>query len=96
MDVYAEKGSGIDTPVGLSLDDLSVGQVLDDSNELFFRDGDINQEDLTNDAVGVWARHALLPLQPHRQPRRRPLLAPGRSGGPRRLLADLRRPRSHC
>ncbi len=55
VDVYAEKGSGIDTVVGIGLDDLSVGQVLDGSNPLFTRDGDINQEDITNDAVGVWS-----------------------------------------
>jgi lysophospholipase-3 len=39
----------------MSLDDLSVGQVVDDSNTFFTRDGDINQEDITNDAVLVWA-----------------------------------------
>ena len=56
VDVYAEKGSGLETTVGIGLDDLTVGQVLDDSNTFFTRDGDINQEDVTNDAVGVWER----------------------------------------
>src|SRR5262245_10716722 len=55
VDVYAEKGSGIDTLVGIGLDDLSVGQVIGASNPLFTRDGDINQEDITNEAVGAWA-----------------------------------------
>jgi lecithin-cholesterol acyltransferase len=96
VDVYAEKGSGIDTVVGIGLDDLSVGQVIDGSNPLFTRDGDINQEDITNDAVQVWSAmscfhfsltdnpgvdHFALPSNP-------PVLA--------RLLADLARPRSHC
>jgi lysophospholipase-3 len=96
VDVYAEKGSGIDTVVGIGLDDLSVGQVIDGSNPLFTRDGDINQEDITNGAVQVWSAmscfhfsltdnpgvdHFALPSNP-------PVLA--------RLLADLARPRSHC
>jgi lecithin-cholesterol acyltransferase len=55
VDVYAEKGSGLETLVGLGLHDLSTGQLLDDSTTFFFRDGDINQEDLTNDAVAAWA-----------------------------------------
>ncbi|WP_040590488.1 lipase/acyltransferase domain-containing protein [Methylobacter marinus] len=55
VDVYAEKGSGLDTLVGLGLPDLSVGQVVDfDTAPLFIRDGDGNQEDLTNDAIQVW------------------------------------------
>ena len=55
VDVYAEKGSGIQTAVGLELQDLSVGQVVTASTVFFFRDGDINQEDITNDAIHVWA-----------------------------------------
>ena len=55
VDVYVEKGSGIETAVGLVLQDLSVGQVVDLPTAVFFtRDGDINQEDITNDAVLVW------------------------------------------
>ena len=55
VDVYAEKGSGLETLVGLGLADLTVGQLVIDTTELFTRDGDINQEDITNDAVAVWA-----------------------------------------
>jgi len=55
VDVYAEKGSGLETLVGLGLTDLTVGQLVTDTTEFFTRDGDINQEDLTNDAVGVWS-----------------------------------------
>jgi len=54
VDVYAEKGSGIDTVVGARLNDLSVGQVVDASTQFFTRDGDVNEEDITNDAPLAW------------------------------------------
>ena len=54
VDVYGEKGSGFDTLVGLSLHDLSVGQLTDASSQFFTRDGDINQEDITNNAILAW------------------------------------------
>jgi lysophospholipase-3 len=55
VDVYAEKGSGIQTLVGAVLPNLKVGQVLDPNKAHFFtRDGDVNQEDLTNNAVLAW------------------------------------------
>ena len=96
VDVYAEKGSGIDTVVGLGLHDLSPGQLLDASTPVFTRDGDVNQEDLTNDAVSAWSAmrchhfsltdnpgvdHFSLPSDPA-------LLA--------RLVADANAPRSVC
>src|SRR5262249_25016023 len=56
VDVYAEKGSGIETLVGLGLADLTVGQLVSSTTQLLTRDGDINQEDLTNDAVRVWRK----------------------------------------
>ena len=49
------RAPGIDTLVGLGLTDLTVGQLVDGTTEFFTRDGDINQEDITNDAVGAWA-----------------------------------------
>jgi lecithin-cholesterol acyltransferase len=58
VDVYAEKGSGVETIVGLVLPDLTVGQVVPDLGNpanFFSRDGDGNQEDLTNDAIQVWS-----------------------------------------
>jgi lysophospholipase-3 len=55
VDVYAEKGSGIDTVVGVGLHDLSPGQLLDASTPFFTRDGDVNQEDITNDALSAWS-----------------------------------------
>ena len=55
VDVYAEKGSGLETLVGLGLANLAIGQLLTGTTEFFIRDGDINQEDITNDAVAVWS-----------------------------------------
>ncbi len=96
VDVYAEKGSGIDTVVGIGLHDLSPGQLLDASTPFFTRDGDINQEDITNGAVSAWTAmrcwhfsltdnpgvdHFSLPSNPS-------LLA--------RLIADANAPRSNC
>jgi lysophospholipase-3 len=54
VDVYAEKGSGIQTLVGLALPDLTVGQLVTPTTEQLMRDGDINQENITNNAVAVW------------------------------------------
>ncbi|GIH26557.1 hypothetical protein Aph01nite_48670 [Acrocarpospora phusangensis] len=53
VDVYAEKGSGLPTVVGARLKDLTTGQIADPAGFLR-RDGDGNQEDITNDAVLVW------------------------------------------
>jgi lysophospholipase-3 len=54
VDVYAEKGSGIPTQIGAVLPNLSVGQVVDPNTQLILAPGDINQEDITNNAVSVW------------------------------------------
>jgi len=96
VDVYAEKGSGIETPVGMLLDDLSVGQVVDDSNEFFTRDGDINQEDITNDAVLAWAAMPCFRFSLTDNPGVDHFALPGDAGVLDRLLADLARPRSRC
>jgi hypothetical protein len=57
VDVYAERGSGIDTVVGAPLPNLAIGQVLNPmTTALLTRKADINQEDITNDAVRVWRR----------------------------------------
>lgn len=96
VDVYAEKGSGIETLVGLGLTDLTIGQQVVGTTEFLTRDGDVNQEDLTNDAVAAWAgmvchhfsltdnpgvNHFELPSDPE-------VLA--------RLIANANAPRSDC
>jgi lecithin-cholesterol acyltransferase len=96
VDVYAEKGSGIDTVVGIGLDDLSVGQVVDDSNTFFTRDGDVNQEDITNDAVGVWDAMPCFHFSLTDNPGVNHFELPSDSEVLGRLLADLGRLRSHC
>jgi lecithin-cholesterol acyltransferase len=96
VDVYAEKGSGIETLVGIGLDDLSVGQVVDDSNTFFTRDGDINQEDITNDAVSAWAAMPCFHFSLTDSPGVNHFELPSDSGVLSRLLTDLARPRSHC
>jgi lecithin-cholesterol acyltransferase len=96
VDVYAEKGSGIETVVGIGLDDLSVGQVVDDSNTFFTRDGDINQEDITNDAVRVWAAMPCFHFSLTDNPGVDHFALPSDPAVLGRLLADLARPRSHC
>jgi lecithin-cholesterol acyltransferase len=96
VDVYAEKGSGIETPVGMLLDDLSVGQVVDDSNEFFTRDGDVNQEDITNDAVLAWAAMPCFRFSLTDNPGVDHFALPGDAGVLDRLLANLARPRSRC
>ncbi len=96
VDVYAEKGSGIETPVGMSLDDLSVGQVVDESNTFFTRDGDINQEDITNDAVLAWAAMPCFHFSLTDNPGVDHFSLPGDPGVLNRLLANLAAPRSDC
>src|SRR6266545_3257800 len=96
VDVYAEKGSGIETVVGIGLDDLSVGQVVDDSNTFFTRDGDVNQEDITNDAVGVWAAMPCFHFSLTDNPGVDHFALPSDTAVLGRLLTDLARPRSHC
>jgi lecithin-cholesterol acyltransferase len=96
VDVYAEKGSGIETVVGIGLDDLSLGQVVDDSNTFFTRDGDVNQEDLTNDAVGAWSAMPCFHFSLTDNPGVDHFSLPSDPAVLRRLLADLPRPRSRC
>lgn len=95
VDVTAEKGSGIPTVVGAVLPSFKLGQLVKPS-ALLERSGDINQEDITNNAVRVWKAmpcfRFTLTDNPHvnhfELPINRKVLA--------RLIADLRRPRSRC
>jgi lecithin-cholesterol acyltransferase len=96
VDVYAEKGSGIETVVGIALDDLSVGQVVDDSNTFFTRDGDINQEDITNDAVLAWEAMPCFRSSLTDNPGVDHFALPSDPDVLGRLLANLQRPRSNC
>ena len=96
VDVYAEKGSGIETLVGLGLRDLSVGQLLDDATTFFTRDGDVNQEDITNDAVAAWRAMPCFHFSLTDNPGVDHFSLPSDPGVLARLVADLARSRPVC
>jgi len=96
VDVYAEKGSGIDTLVGLGLADLTVGQLITESTEFFTRDGDVNQEDITNDAVAVWAGMACHHFSLTDNPGVNHFELPADEDVLARLVAAAAAPRTNC
>jgi lysophospholipase-3 len=96
VDVYAEKGSGLETLVGLGLTDLTVGQLLTGTTEFFTRDGDINQEDITNDAVAVWAGMRCHRFSLTDNPGVNHFELPDNEAVLARLIANAARPRSDC
>ena len=96
VDVYAEKGSGFETIVGLELPDLSVGQVIDENTVFFTRDGDINQEDITNDAIEVWEDMPCFRFEFIDNPGVDHFALPSDAAVLQRLLANLQRPKSIC
>jgi lecithin-cholesterol acyltransferase len=97
VDVYAEKGSGIPTVVGAPLANLSIGQVLDPMTTAFFtRPGDVNQEDITNNAVRVWRKMRCFRFSLTDNPGVNHFDLPGNEAVLKRLVEHLERPRSHC
>jgi lecithin-cholesterol acyltransferase len=97
VDVHAEKGSGIPTVVGAVLPNLHVGQVLDPNTATFIlRDGDVNQEQTTNLATRVWRKMSCFRYRLTNHPGVDHFSLPSNPSVIHALLADLRRPRSHC
>lgn len=96
VDVYAEKGSGLDTLVGLGLTDLTVGQLVTDTTDFFTRDGDVNQEDITNDAVAAWAGMACHHFSLTDNPGVNHFELPADPDVLARLIANAAAPRSAC
>jgi lecithin-cholesterol acyltransferase len=97
VDVYAETGSGIPTVVGAPLANLSIGQVLDPMTTAFFtRPGDVNQEDITNNAVRVWRNMRCFRFSLTDNPGVNHFELPGNAAVLNRLLEHLKRPPSHC
>jgi lecithin-cholesterol acyltransferase len=96
VDVYAEKGSGLETLVGLGLADLSVGQLVTGTTEFITRDGDVNQEDITNDAVAVWAGMACHHFSLTDNPGVNHFELPANPDVLARLIANANSPRSDC
>ena len=96
VDVYAEKGSGLDTLVGLGLADLTVGQLVTDTTEFFTLPGDINQEAITNDAVAVWAGMDCWHFSLTDNPGVNHFELPANAGVLARLIENANAPRSDC
>lgn len=96
-DVYAEKGSGIPTVIGAPLPDLSVGQVIDPNTIQFFvRDGDINQEDITNNAVSAWQAMPCFHFSLTDNPGIDHFSLPGNADLLARLIKEAALPRTDC
>ena len=96
VDVYAEKGSGIETLVGLGLADLTIGQQVTSTTDFLSRDGDVNQEDLTNNAVGAWAEMPCYHFSLTDNPGVNHFELPSNPGVLARLIANANAPRSNC
>ncbi len=96
VDVYAEKGSGIPTQIGAVLPNLTVGQVIDPNTQLILAPGDINQEDLTNLAVGVWRAMKCFHFSLTDNPNVNHFELPGNPNVLTRLVAAAARERSEC
>ncbi|WNG33252.1 hypothetical protein F0U61_06210 [Archangium violaceum] len=97
VDVYAEKGSGFETVVGLELQDLSVGQLVTDTTVFFTRpDGDLNQEDITNDSIAVWQNMPCFRFELTDNLGVDHFALPGNEAVLQRLLVNLQRPKSVC
>lgn len=96
VDVYAEKGSGFDTLVGIGLPNLTIGQLVDDVTQIFFRPGDGNQEDITNDSVVAWKKMDCFRFELTDNPGVDHGSLPSNPGVLGRLLVNLQRPRSIC
>ena len=97
VDVSAEKGSGLPTPVGIVLPDLTTGQVVDQATADFITlPGDSNQEYITNNAVRAWHRMRCYRFRLTDNPGVSHLGLTSDPGVIHRLLSDLAQPRSRC
>jgi lecithin-cholesterol acyltransferase len=96
VDVYAEKGSGLDTLVGLGLPNLTVGQLIDESTQFFFLPGDGNQEDITNNSILAWQKMDCFHFELNDNPGVAHMVLPNHPDVLGRLLINLQRSRSVC
>jgi lecithin-cholesterol acyltransferase len=97
VDVAAEKGSGLPTPVGIVLPNLTRGQVVDQATAHYIElPGDGNQEYITNNAVRAWRKMRCYRFRLTGNPRVSHLGLVTDPGVINRLLADLKRPRARC
>jgi len=96
VDVYAEKGSGIQTQIGAVVPNLTVGQVIGPNTLLILAPGYINQEDITNLAVGVWRSMKCFHFSLTDNPNVNHFELSGNANVLTRLVADAARTRSEC
>ena len=96
VDVSAERGSGFATVVGAVLPNLAVGQIVTPSTPLLTRDGDVNQEDITNTAILAWRGMRCYRFSLTDNPGVNHFSLPSNRNLLRRLMAELARPRSRC
>jgi lecithin-cholesterol acyltransferase len=96
VDVYAEKGSGFATLVGLQVPDLTPGQVVTDATAWIMQGGDGNQEDITNEAVQAWQAMPCYHFELNDNPGVDHFTLPGDPAVLGRLLAHAQLPRSEC
>jgi len=97
VDVYAEKGSGLDTVVGIELPSLKVGQLIDDTTVWITMDGDGNQENITNDSILVWQAMPCYHFELNDNPGAFHMELPNSTPAVQnRLLAHLQQQRSVC
>jgi lecithin-cholesterol acyltransferase len=73
-----------------------VGQLVTDTTEFFTRDGDINQEDITNDAVNAWSAMSCWHFSLTDNPGVNHFELPGSPGVLARLISNANTPRSNC
>jgi lysophospholipase-3 len=97
VDVYAEKGSGLPTLVGVELQELKVATFESNVSDFFLRDGDGNQEDITNDAIkDVWTAMRCYRFEFQDNPGVDHLSLAVNPAVLERLLTHLQQPRSVC
>jgi lysophospholipase-3 len=96
VDVYAERGTALPTAVGIKLPNLTVGQLLSDTTSFYVRDGDGNQEDVTNTAIRVWQAMPCFRFSMRVNMGVNHFDLPANPSVLSRLVADANRPRSDC
>ncbi|HEX5194741.1 MAG TPA: hypothetical protein VFW09_18240 [Solirubrobacteraceae bacterium] len=97
VDVTAEAGSGLPTPVGIVLPNLKRGQVVNAATAKYIDvPGDSNQEYITNNAVRVWHKMRCYRFRFNDNPGVSHLGLVTDPAVIKRLLADLARPRARC
>jgi lysophospholipase-3 len=86
----------VSTVVGARLDNLTSGQVVTPATKLVTRDGDGNQEDITNNAVLAWRAMPCFRFSLTDNPGVDHFALPSNPNVLHRLLVNLTRPAQRC